>query len=178
MSQSSSIPALQMGISEPQEHQEGKEYPWSDTDQTAATPHGEHWGTQGWKHGTLAPDSWGACEEWLQGAQTLASSHHRKVLNSLTWDTWFSLTPRNTLDIQTTCPLLQNFCITLNAPLASSEQLSQGCLSHLFLGDAVFQPWGSKNSHRIKHNSHVLHESCMYFFSQQFQLLSLRGMTL
>ena len=31
----------------------------------------------------------------------------RKVLNSLTWDIWFSLIHKNTFVVQTTCPLLQ-----------------------------------------------------------------------
>ena len=31
-------------------------------------------------------------------------SIHRKVVNSLTWDIWFSLIHKNTFDVQTTCP--------------------------------------------------------------------------
>ena len=32
---------------------------------------------------------------------------HSKVLNSFTWDIWFSLLHKNTFEVQTTCPYLQ-----------------------------------------------------------------------
>ena len=41
----------------PKSTQEGKEYPWSGTYQTAATPHSEHWGTQVWKYRTHWPQT-------------------------------------------------------------------------------------------------------------------------
>ena len=42
------------------------------------------------KHRVLAPDSWAACER--NEPRLLNLPIHRKGLNSLTWDIWFSLT--------------------------------------------------------------------------------------
>ena len=163
MSQSSSMPALQMRVSESQEHPGRKiiSIIWHRSD----CSHSPQWAlrTQVWKRRTLAPDSGGAHERNdFSEPRLLHLPIHRKVLNSLTWGIWSSLTHKNTSDVQTTCPLLQNFCITLTSPLASSEQSSQGCLSHLFSGDAISQPWSPKNSHWIKHSTQLL--GCMYFF--------------
>ena len=37
---------------------------------------------------------------------------HRIVLSSLTRDIWLSLIHKNAFNIQTTCPLLEDFCVT------------------------------------------------------------------
>ena len=53
-----------------------------------APPHNEHWGT---RH-VPAQDSWGAYQRNdFSEPRLLHLPIHRKVLNSLTWDIWFSL---------------------------------------------------------------------------------------
>ena len=83
-------------------------------------------------------------KELFEWAQTLASSHTRKVLNSLTWDIRFYLAIiywcSNYLPF---VKLLYN----LAPPLASSEQFSQGYLRCCLLG------LSPKTSHWIKQNS-------------------------
>ena len=56
----------------------------------------------------LAPDSWRAAErDDFSEPRHLHLPTHREALNSLIWDTWFSLIHKNIFDIQTICPLLQ-----------------------------------------------------------------------
>ena len=78
---------------------------------------------QMWKHGMLVPESWGAYQmNDFSEPRLLHIPKHRKVLNS--WDMWFSLINKNLLiDVQTTCPLLQNFYMTwlLVSPFQSSS---------------------------------------------------------
>ena len=76
---------------------------------------------------------------------------HRKVLNSLTWEFWFSLINNNLLMFRLLAKLLYN----LAPPLASSEDFSQG---HLW---CCLPAWSPKNSHQIKQNSSLL--GCDYF---------------
>ena len=88
----------------PKGNQEGEGYLWSSSQQAAATPYGEHKENQR----ILAPDSWGAAERDDFGEpRHLHLPIHREALNSLIWDTWFSLIHKNIFDIQTTFPLLQ-----------------------------------------------------------------------
>ena len=47
---------------------------------------------------------------------------HRKPLNSLTWDVWFSLFNNNLLTFPITCSLLQKLLYVLVPPLTSLEQ--------------------------------------------------------
>ena len=77
------------------------------------TPEDEPQGSSGCKnHRTLALVRWGAYEgNDFSEPRPMHLPIHRKALNSLTWDIWFSLI-NNTLDVQTICLLLQNFCIT------------------------------------------------------------------
>ena len=90
-----------------------------------------------WKCRILAPDSGDAYERNDFNKPRLLHPHiHRKVLNSLTWDIWFSLIHKNTFDVETTCPLFTNFCITwllLPTPTLSG-QFSQGYLRCSLLG--------------------------------------------
>ena len=93
----------------PKGTEEGEQYLRPGRLQDVATPSGEHWGTQD-------PENIGY---WPQGAEMHMKGMisvsldscifpiHRKVLNSLTWDIWFSLIHKNTFDVRTTCPLLQ-----------------------------------------------------------------------
>ena len=61
----------------------------------------------------LAPDNWDAYKRNdFSEPRLLHLPIYRKVLNFLTWDIWFSLIHKKTFDVETTCPLLQNFCIT------------------------------------------------------------------
>ena len=77
---------------------------------------------------------------------------HRKVLNSLTRDTWFSLFT-TIFWCSGDVPLVGNFYITWVLP-PSSEQFSQG---HW---DAVSWAWNPISSHQIKHNSQFLGCDC------------------
>ena len=78
---------------------------WSGNHQAVATPYGENWRTQDVKnHRILAPDSWDEYERISYSSEydfseprLLHLPIHRKALNSLTWDTWFSLNPNNLL---------------------------------------------------------------------------------
>jgi hypothetical protein len=73
---------------------------------------------------------------------------HSKVLNSFTWDIWFSLLHKNTFEVPTTClycKLLYNLTPPLPPPPSSLEHFSQGDLKYCLL-----------NSHQIKHNSQHL----------------------
>ena len=88
-------------------------------------------------------------------------SIHRKVLNFLTWDVWFSLIHKNTFDVQTTCPLLAaNVYVTWPHPTpTSSEQFPW------VTWDDISSVWSPKNSHQVKHTSQLL--GCDYFLSWQ-----------
>ena len=83
------------------------------------------------KRRILVPDCWDAHERNdFNKPRLLHPPVHRKVPNSLTWDIWFSLIHKNTFDVQTTCPLFINFCITWLLPPTPtfSGQFSQGYL--------------------------------------------------
>ena len=77
-------------------------------------------------HRILAPGSWGAYqrndfnEPWL-----LHLSIHRKALNSLTWDVWFSLINSNLLMFRLPCLLLQKLLYILAPPLPLQSNLSE-----------------------------------------------------
>ena len=116
-----------------------------------------------WKYRILALDSWDAYQRnEFSELRLLYLPIHRKVLiNSLTWDIWFSLISNNLLMFPTTCPLLQNFYITWfpptpSPPWSSSLRVAWGAAS-----------WACspKNSHWIKHNSQL--SGCEYFLSRQ-----------
>ena len=83
MPQSSAIAVLQRKRVSPKGSQEGEEYLWPDSRQTAATPCGEPQGSSGCeKHEILAPDSWDAREMLMKGTISVssdpASSHTQK----------------------------------------------------------------------------------------------------
>ena len=84
------------------------EHLWSYSHQAAATPNGEPQGSSGCEKQRI-PTLQLRCiwKEWFHWVQTLDLPTYRKVLNSLTWDIWFSLIHKDTCDVQTTCPLLQ-----------------------------------------------------------------------
>ena len=104
----------------------------------------------------LAQDSWDAYKRNdFSKPRLLYLPIHRKVLNSLTWDIWFSLIHRKTFDVETTCPLLRKFYITWLFPCYLLRVFSRGylrcCLPELRL----------KNFHWINYNSQLL--VCGYF---------------
>ena len=104
----------------------------------------------------LAPTSWDEYERNDSSESRLIHLPiHRKVLNYLTWDIWFSLVHINTASVHITCPLLQTSIQPDSSPPTSSQQFSWGYLRSCLL---VLSP---KNSHQIKHNSQLL--GCMYF---------------
>ena len=88
-----------------------------------------------WKHGIPAPDRWGAYER--NEARLLHLPIHRKYLNSLTWDVWFSC--NNDLLMFRLPALCCNTSVWPDTPLASSEQFFQGW-------DAASRAWSPKNS--------------------------------
>ena len=68
--------------------------------------------TQDMKTQETARDTWGAYQKNnLSEFRLLHFPTRRKALNSLTWDTRFSLVNNHLFDIQTICPLLQKFYI-------------------------------------------------------------------
>ena len=89
-------------------------------------PDSEPWGTSGWKQDAhslapqmrdpltmrilrmrkcriLAPDSWGANKGMISVSLDACIFPNRKVLNSLTWDVWFSLINNNLFKFQLPC---------------------------------------------------------------------------
>ena len=134
MSESSVIPGLQMWISEPRGHP-GRSI--SALQQPSATPQSEPcWACGGCeKDRKEAPDSWDAYERNDFSEPTLLhfSPTHKRVLNLITWDIWFSLIDNNILMFRLPalcCKLLHN----LIPPLTSLEQFSQGHLRCCLLG--------------------------------------------
>ena len=141
MSQSSAIAAFQCGLVSPKGTREGEEY-WS-----SDCSHPLWWASRKFRIGKTQ-DSWDAYErDDFSEPRRLHLPIHRKVLNSLTWDIWFSLINNNLLAFRLTYPLLQNFYITwlLSSPPWSSF--------HKVTWPAVCQVWSPKNSHWIKRNS-------------------------
>ena len=76
---------------------DGEQYLWWGGHPAAATPRGEHWGTQKVKNTRSWPQT---AEIHVKGIyerhnfsepRLLQLPIHRKVLNSLSWDIWFSL---------------------------------------------------------------------------------------
>ena len=75
------------------------------------------------KHRMLAPDTWGAYQRNdFSEPRLFHLPIYRKVLNSLTWDIWFSLINRNLLMFLLPGLCCKNSCISWLSPLASSEQ--------------------------------------------------------
>ena len=102
------------------------------------------------KQRALAPDSWGAYPRSdFSEPRLLHLPIQGKVLNSLTWDIWFSLTKSNILTFR-----LPALCcktpgpIRPGSPFTSSDQFSQCYLRCSLL-------WGPKNSCWIKRNSQL-----------------------
>ena len=128
--------------------QKGDKYLPFSSYQTAATPYGEPQGSSGCeRHKKLLPELRCTWKEWFKWAQTLVSSIYRKVLNSLTWDSWFSLISNNFWIFRLTYLLLQNLCITWFLPSPPWKQLSQGHMRCYLLGMIP------KHFYWIKHNS-------------------------
>ena len=112
-----------------------------------------------WEHRVPAPDSWGACQGNDFGEPGLLHLPiYRKVLNSLTWDIWFSLFNDNLFMFPKTCPLLQNIYITWLQPHpVPSPPVPPPRSSSLGVPwDAASRAWSPKDSHRIKRNSQLL----------------------
>ena len=111
------------------------------------------------KHKILIPESWDAYQRNdFSKPRLWHLPMHRKVLNSLTWNVWFSLY-FIIFWRSTTWHLSQNLLYNLAFPLTSSEQFSQGNLRCYLPG------LSPKTSHQIKHNSQLL--GCEYFLSWQ-----------
>ena len=89
------------------------------------------------KYRTLAPESWGADQrdDFIE-SRLLHLPIHRKALNSLTWDVWFSLINSNLLIFQPSGPCCKTSYISLPpslplqiSPLELSERLCPGLKS-------------------------------------------------
>jgi len=64
----------------------------------------------------LARDSWDVYERnYFSEPKLLHFPTHRKTLNSLTWDIWFSLIHKNTFEVKTTCALLHSVQFSCSA---------------------------------------------------------------
>ena len=97
------------------------------------------------KHRILVQKSWDSHQRNdFSEPKLLHFSIHRKVLNSLTWNIWVHLISSN-LDVQTTCPLLQNFYIIWFFPFAPWSSFLRATW------DVVSWTWNPKNSHWIKY---------------------------
>ena len=139
----------------------GKNHLWTSSPQAATSPSGEQ--NQGCEKSNcrmLGPDSWDANKRNdFNKSRCLHLPIHRKALNSLTRDIWFSLANNYLLMFRlpgSCCKLLYNL---IPSCFVSSEQFSQATW------DAVSWTWSPKNSHQIKHNSPLL--GCDYFLSQR-----------
>ena len=93
--------------------------PFARLSATAATPQTVHpEGTQDEKNRTLALDSWGANQRNdFSEPRLLHLPIHRKALDSLTWDVWFSLINSNLLMFQLPGFFLQKLLCVLAPPL-------------------------------------------------------------
>ena len=147
-------------------------------------PEGDPWGNSGWRQmgchcqahlvvnhcsypwqctlrrlrmrklGTLAPDSWAACQRNDFSDPRLSHlTIYRKALNSLTWNIWFSFIKSNQsgLLLQKKKKLLH----ILVLPLTSLEQFLR------VIWNAVSQAWVLTFVLQIKHNSQLL--GCAFF---------------
>ena len=118
-----------------------------------------------WASGTLCCEHWAqenverckiiVSESWegyerndFSKPRLLHPPIHRKALNSLTWDIWFSLINNNLLMFRLPAPC----CKTSSQ---SDWQRPHPNSSLRVTWDAVFWVWSLKNSHQIKHNSEL-----------------------
>ena len=80
------------------------------------------------KHKILAPESWDADQRNdISEPGLLHLPMHRKVLNSLTWDLWISLSDSNFLMFCLSDLYCKNFCISWFPPCLF-RAVSQSCL--------------------------------------------------
>ena len=131
----------------------------SSSHQTAATTEGEPGGTPGRENNrVLAPDSWGVHQSNdFSEPRLFYLPIRRKALNSLTWDSWFSLTGSSIWGSDYP-PFVAKLLYNLVSPPFSSEQFSWGYLRCCLLR------LSPKNIWRIKHNSQ--HLGCVYIFGR------------
>ena len=118
--------------------------------QPLQSPWGCTWGDSGWerKHRMPAPDGWVAYQRSdFSEPRLLYLPLHRKALNSLTWDTWFSFINSNLLMFWLPGLLLQKFLDILALLLP----LLNGFLSVIW--GAVSWAWSAQKVCWIKHNS-------------------------
>ena len=118
-----------------------KKYLPSTSHQTTATPHGEPWKNSGCENTGYWPQ---IAEMHLKAIiseskpRLLRLPIHRKVLNSLTWEFWFSLINNNLLMFR-----LSSLCcktsVKPSSPLTSSEEFCQGYLKCCLPGSEVLK---------------------------------------
>ena len=106
------------------------------------------------KHRILAPDSW--------AARLLNLPICRKVLNSLTWDIWFSLIINNFLMFWLPGLCCKNSYIFPGSPFCLFGAVSQSCLRCCVLG------WNPQFFHWRKHNSQLKKNFCIYLLFNLF----------
>ena len=83
---------------------------------------------------TLTPDSWDAYEsDGFSKPRLLHLPMHRKALNSLTWDTWFSLINNNLLMFRLPAPSYKRL-YSLTPPTAPLRTIFSGSLEILSPG--------------------------------------------
>ena len=92
-----------------------KEYLPSSNRQTAPTSYSEPWGSSGREKTAEPPGPEELIKGMISGHPDSCIFPYRNEPNSLTCDVWFSY--KQTFDIQTTCPLLQNYITWLSTRL-------------------------------------------------------------
>ena len=144
MWQPSGISGLQMWISEPRERPKGRTMPFI---QFPRLPYSEQGPRDVKKPRSrrLAPDSWDAYERNdFSEPRHLHFPIHKRALNSLIWDTWFS-SINNNLWYSDYLPFAVNFYLTWLLP---THLLANSSLRVTW--DAVSLAWRPENSHKYK----------------------------
>ena len=108
----------------PSHHSHPSGEPWANSrwkqnthHQALTYPKDAPWGDSGWENRILAPESWGAHQRNdFSEPRLLHLPIHRKVLNFLKWNVWFSLIYCYLSVFLTTLSLLQNSCISWLLP--------------------------------------------------------------
>ena len=142
-------------------------------------PDSEPWGNSGWKQDAhslapqmrdpltmrilrvrkcriLAPDSWGANKGMISVSLDACIFPNRKVLNSLTWDVWFSLINSNLLMFW-----LPGFCC--KTPLYPGSSLTSSERFLRTMWEVVFRACVLSFVCQTKHNSQLLGHAFLFF---------------
>ena len=121
----------------------------------------------------LARDSWDAYERnYFSEPKLLHFPIHRKTLNSLTWDIWFSLIHKNTFEVKTTCALLHSVQFSCSAV---SDSLWPHGPQHARLPCSSPSPSACSNSRPLSQGCSLTTSSSAALFSFCLQSLLASG---